>query len=280
MDEAALDPDALADALGRRPDDLELRARAIDALRRRGHPGARLLELDARRYATPRAAPELVALDEEQRAVAAELDPTWIIRAGERDAERVDLVIRDPTSRLALGTPSHRAVFGVQLPRGSSLLALKPDARGLIVVERALRRADAVAALDALIEHSDPDTRQWCLEQRARTGEHPFAVAPQPSPAATALARLRWLVPQPWRWVVEQPSFNGAWRRRAPAGQRSPAPGPIVDDEVDVVLTSVGTERKAVLRELRGLLDGRPLRELATMLQDPAGYARVVDSRR
>ena len=121
MDEAALDPDALADALGRRPDDLELRARAIDALRRRGHPGARLLELDARRYATPRAAPELVALDEEQRAVAAELDPTWIIRAGERDAERVDLVIRDPTSRLALGTPKlggiwNSSIIGASVP--------------------------------------------------------------------------------------------------------------------------------------------------------------------
>lgn len=222
----------------------ETDARLLDderALLAAGDPWGELLRLDRELAALRRDDPSypdaLAAFDAQAQAA----DPARCFAAGLREHRRVDLVATRPWCRLhdLLDLPESwsEAPWGSDLGRRGRAL-IEASAKGEFVVERALRPADAAAALARL---SDPEVPPEMLGAEARANG-----------SATALESLRPMLPSPLRRLIPQPAFNRTWSERAPGEQFDPGVRQRrADSEWDVVLDDLGPSRTAALFAIR-----------------------------
>lgn len=172
---------------------------------------------------------------------------------GERDAARVDVVVDDLRQLRACLYSAGEPILdqGAGSP-SSAVLTYPAPAEGPVILERALRAADGIALREALVAAAPPALQHLAAELAAE-GHALWSLRSRPNPQASALARLRWLAPQPWHWELEQPPFNRTWATRADPGQFNPrAPMEVLGDAiVDLVLVDAGPDRVGVIRALR-----------------------------
>lgn len=246
------------------PERVALRAVCADALLTRGDPRGAFLQADCALLETPRHDSRFADLTGALDEAAAQLDPDWITTVGECDRHRYNLVV---TERHGLGVLwAHGAEEVFSSRRGArhghhSMVPYMRTHELPVAIERGLRRADAEALVERLVELS-PESREWLQWVEPNPDDtgvtRPLRLALRYNRNATSMASLRWLVPQPWRWVIDQPEFNHSWRERASERQRRPfgdVDGLDDDTEFDVLLTAVGSERFQVIKAVRARFD-------------------------
>lgn len=242
------------------PERLALRAVCADRWLARGDPRGDFLQADLALRDTRRSDPRFGPLTERLHAAAKQIDPMWMTAVGECDRIRYDLVATDMHSFRALIARGGGEILGE-----NTFWHILRFTGFPFTIESGLRRADACALAERFADLF-PEAREWIAEPGDDfdagpddTGAHrPMGLAVRRNTNATRLASIRWLLPQPWLWVIDQPSCNHTWRERAPHRQRQSLTGAVaidVESDYDVLLTGAGPNRLRVMQLVRARLE-------------------------